>query len=84
VTRDEKAKLLALAPYGANKNDLRWKKWARVARAMRKRDAAAKIPHLGFRVRAADVRRHRYLRDRGLNHSHTLVKVFISRDAVAA
>jgi hypothetical protein len=51
-----------------------------VARAMLRSGAGKGIPHLGVSVRATDVRRHRYLRDRGLPHSSRLAVVFLKGD----
>lgn len=51
-----------------------------VAKAMLRARADKGIPHLGVSVRATDVRRHRYLRDRGMAHSSRLAGVFIKGD----
>lgn len=45
---------------------------------------ASTIPHLGVRVSATIVRRHRYLRDHGLPYSARAAAVTISNDCVTA
>lgn len=48
------------------------------------RKPASNIPHLGVRVSATIVRRHRYLRDHGLPYSTRAAAVTISDDCVTA
>lgn len=60
----------------------RSKRWER-ARAGRTR-SGGRIAHQGVCVSVRDVKRHRYLRDRGLDHSERVASVLLPRSTAAA
>lgn len=50
----------------------------RLAMKLQRQEAARRrIPFLGVFIRATEVRRHRYLRDRGLPHSGNIASVHL-------
>jgi hypothetical protein len=53
---------------------------ARVERTNRKQKALEKVPFLGVRIDATTVRRHRYLKAHGLNHSSAVASVLLRQD----
>lgn len=56
-----------------------WRVGTRAVHRQKKAKASG-IPFLGLRVRAVDVRRHRYLRDHKLKHSGSLANVLLRSD----
>lgn len=65
-----------------NKNNLRRKAAFRAMREAQKLRAVDNVPFQGVRVTAVDVRRHRYLQQRGLSHSPSMAKVFLKGDGL--